>query len=504
MSLSHLIYKENPTKKYKVALLIKDTCFNAVEIQKYYIQPLEEIGVNREDVIVYNLAYTPTNKAPATLIKSYLSNLLRGLKATGTELLLVADSNYFKKLVKETKTEPLYGHILPCKFPGFESFKATLTLNYASLFYDPTQQTKIDRSLICVKDFMTGIIIAPGANIIHSDKYIEGANLKGVLKELQKLQKYPALTCDIETAGLKFYEAKEILLTIAFAWDKHNGIVIDLRMPKDEASLNNAKILLRGFFETYTGNLIYHNANFDVKILIFSLFMNNDESNMSGLLEGLEIMYRNTDCTKLISYLATNSTAGNNLGLKDLAAEFAGNYGHEIYKNILEYNLKDTLCTWYVYDKYYPKMVADQQLSVYETIFKPSMKTITQMELTGLPLNSVKVSEAEDKLKKVLKKHTEVLESLDIVKEFEKVQRLDRLITKQAKLKVKKITIDDIPEEAFNPGSSQQIGHLLHEHLGIPVIDKTPTGAPSVGAKSLEKIRNTLISKFNITDEDLK
>lgn len=111
---------------------------------------------------------------------------------------------------------------------------------------------------------------------------------------------------------------------------------------------------------------MYHNIAFDVYALIYQLFM-TDLLDTEGLLHGMSIMLRNWDCTKLITYLATNSCAGNKLSLKDQAQEYAGNYAQEEINDItriplaelLEYNLVDGLCTWYVYEKHWDTLVND-------------------------------------------------------------------------------------------------------------------------------------------------
>jgi DNA polymerase-1 len=41
-----------------------------------------------------------------------------------------------------------------------------------------------------------------------------------------------------------------------------------------------------------------------------------------GLLQGINTMLTRWECTKLITYLATNSCGGNTLGLKAQAQEF--------------------------------------------------------------------------------------------------------------------------------------------------------------------------------------
>ena len=96
----------------------------------------------------------------------------------------------------------------------------------------------------------------------------------------------------------------------------------------------------------------------------------------------------------LYTYLAKNSTTEVKLDLKSNALEFAGNYGINVkdasalpVEVLLEYNLKDCLATWYVYNKY--KAIVEKQnlLKPYTTIFQPSIKVLLKMMLTGLPLD---------------------------------------------------------------------------------------------------------------------
>ena len=78
---------------------------------------------------------------------------------------------------------------------------------------------------------------------------------------MHSLIKKPALTIDIETTGLHL--GSEIL-SIAFAWDKHNGGAIYMK------HIN--KQLIKEFFVNYKGTMIFHNALFDCKHLIYNLF----------------------------------------------------------------------------------------------------------------------------------------------------------------------------------------------------------------------------------------
>ena len=96
--------------------------------------------------------------------------------------------------------------------------------------------------------------------------------------------------------------------------------------------------------------------------------MNQDITNIKGKLEGLNYLLNKLDDTLIITYLATNSCAGNTLGLKDLAQPFAGDWAVDVsdvtktdLNKLLRYNLIDVLSTRYVKETYYPKMVEESQ-----------------------------------------------------------------------------------------------------------------------------------------------
>jgi len=255
------------------------------------------------------------------------------------------------------------------------------------------------------------------------------------------------------------------------------------------------RIDLRKFFVAYKGRLIFHGGNFDIKILINELFM-SDELDYQSMLWGLHTFFKKVDDTKLIAYLATNTTAGNKLGLKHLAHEFAGNWAKEDIIDItkiplpelLEYNLVDCLSTWYVYDKYKPIMIKDKQAHVYDEVFIPALKVITQMELVGMPIDIVKVMALRNKLKNDINKRQSDLKNNSIIIEFNNTLRFQAMLLANKKLKVKVKPLSDFDSVYFNPNSNQQLAQLLFQHLKYKVIDTTDTGQPSTGAEILKKL----------------
>ena len=518
--MRHHLFAE--ATSYPVALLIKGSSFAKHELVRNYVEPLQNLGVPQQQQIAFTLQYNEAGKAPASYIKEYLSRLLPALDKLGTQLLYVADGTYFKTLTGVTKSEPHHGYVLPCKIKGFEHLKVVLGINYQALIYNPDLQAKLDRSLETVAAVLQGSYQAPGSGIIHSAHYPE--SLDEIRAALAGLHLYPALTIDIEAFSLDFDKAG--IGTIAMAWDQHHGIAFacdyetipphggGAGQPWYGRQVLNAPVraLIKEFLTTYKGRVTWHNATYDVKVIIYNLWM-NDLLDTPGLLDGLHLLCRNMDDSKIIAYLATNSTAGNVLGLKPLAHEFAGNWAQDDIKDIrkipldklLQYNLVDCLSTWFVKTKYTPIMQADNQENLYHTLMLPSLKTIIQIELTGMPMNQAMVAKVKAKLEADRDVHLKVLNDSPTIKVLNLLVQ-DQAWTKdyedrRAKAKnpgkilpKQRVVFDNI---SFNPNSGPQLIKLLYDQMGLPVIDVTDTKLPATGADTLEKlIHHTQVPEY--------
>lgn len=225
---------------------------------------------------------------------------------------------------------------------------------------------------------------------------------------------------------------------------------------------------------------------------------NNTLFNAVGMLEGLEVMTRDIDDTKVIAYLALNTTAELSLGLKDLGHEYAGDYAESDIKNIrlitqeslLKYNLTDCLTTWFVFDKYYPVMLQDSQQHIYETIMKPSIKILIQMELVGMPIDTKRVLEVEQELQVLEAKYLKQLTDSPTVQACQKTMQLIELTAINSKLKTKQHGLDKVADYLFNPNSGNHLIELLYNIMGLPVLDTTATKLPSSSGDTLEKLIN--------------
>lgn len=455
---------------------------------------LDNVPFDPQDVIAYKL-FIDGKKTKVSLQKEYYDELLPILEELGTKYILVTDSEYFKTLTGVKKSEAYLGYVLDNTYPADMAgkFKVLFIPNYRQTFYDPQRtRARIKQSLDALWNHSSNAYEDPGQNLIKFADYPSDVlSIKAWLDKLRQMGK--PLTCDIEAFSLKHHEAG--LGTIGFAWNKHEGISfpVDLLSNKNDARI--VRKALAEFFIMFDQKIIFHNISYDAMVLIYQLYMDH-LIDTAGLLGGLEIMLRNFDDTKLITYLATNSCAGNKLGLKDQAQEFAGNYAVEEIKDItaiplpqlLEYNLVDCLSTWYVYEKHWDTLVRDDQLEVYEELFKPAVIDIIQMQLTGMPLDMDEIKKAKVILEVDRDDSLARLRQHPLVRGFESMLNEEWVEWKNSTLKNKRVTLQDA-NEVFNPNSNPQMIRLFYEICDLPVLDRTDSKQPATGSKTLNKLK---------------
>lgn len=522
MNYTYYTSAEHPT--YRVCILVP-----VVRKEEIYRTYLKDTNLNQNDVMVIGLHYSQTaKKTPMVEMRAFISEeLVPIFEELKVEMIIVADGEYFKAFTKAPKIEANLGYVLDTHFG---SQKVVYVPSTAQIFYDPDKtKAKIQTGIQAAVDFMDGCYKPPGNSIIVRESY--PMTDEGIEDALEQLLNYgQPLTCDIEGFGLKHYTCG--IGSITFCWNQGEGMAfpVDYEPTNPTHPLTSdlsgfygkqvrnepRRALLRRFFERCHSQgirLIYHSINFDVTMLIYQLFMDHI-LDQEGLLYGLKVMLGdsgNWDCTKLITYLATNSCAGNKLGLKDQAQEFAGNYAMdpEAIKDIrkiplpvlLQYNLVDGLSTWFVHDKHKPTMIEDQQLPVYENLFQPAMVDIIQMQLTGMPVNMKTVFKVEKELNTEQDRALVELLSTQVVQKYNYVRLESHTRKMNAEWKTKRLTVDQMAAHAlvheptreaitFNPNSAPQLQELLFEIIGLPVVGHTESGQPSADGDAIKALQN--------------
>ena len=396
------------------------------------------------------------------------------------KVVICANTDMFKTI---TKIHHKGKDGIACDSPLGKTF---IVPNWRAIIYDSNQETRLKFIMERVDEFLnTGMSSILGSNVLQNIKYyLEGDDYSNGFKELYN---HDALTVDIETTSLHHYNG--VILSIAFSWNIHDGIAMQVS--------DNPKIkeLLKEFFLNYKGKKIFHNASFDTMFLIYHCFM-KDLEDWNGMLEGLHCIFNNLEDTKIIAYLALNTCTTTSLSLKDLSHEYTGDYAQSDIddcskipmERLLPYNVTDTCATWYVYDKYKPRMIQDQQEEIYNTLLLPSLKTLVETQLVGFRLNPKKVEDLAANLYTDQYMLQDKLKKNKLISTFEEQLKKELVIEYNNEHKKKKKTVEDFNYWCFNFNSDLQVRKFLYNYLQLPVIDLTKSKQPSTSTETLEKL----------------
>ena len=80
-------------------LLIKEDAINMPELHTYYLNKLSKNGIPKDTVLILPLLYNTPTKIIAKTAKAYLDKLISKIPKSVSKL-IIADSNYFKLLLK--------------------------------------------------------------------------------------------------------------------------------------------------------------------------------------------------------------------------------------------------------------------------------------------------------------------------------------------------------------------------------------------------------------------
>jgi DNA polymerase-1 len=442
----------------------------SVAVNNHYLEPLVKEGVAMGSILILPLLYNTPTKISAKTAKAYLDKLITKIPNSANKL-IIADSSYFKFITKIAKVSDKYGTVVEGSHPGYLHFNCVYVPNYKSLFKQPENKQLIELGIKAIAGTGTAVLIS-------SAEY--GFQHGSDRELLDSLYKYSVLAADIETTGLDL-EAE--IVSIAFAWTKHDGVAIDLSI--------NGIHYLKKFLETYKGKLLFHNGLFDAKILIRSLWMEH-ATDHKGMMKGLQY-FKDFDDTMILAYLAKNATTKVSLRLKEVALEYVGNYAIEIQDiakytkaEILRYNLIDALATFYLWEKYY----AEASSRPYLEIFQPSLYPLIKIMLVGLPMDADRVHEVHQILTAKEKVLNEQIQENTYVRSFNIQLQKDTCVNANAKLKKLVKPIHDFLDIKLNPSSHPQLAKLLFKTLKLPVLDKTKSGAPATGGDVLKDLEN--------------
>lgn len=404
------------------------------------------------------------------------------------DFILFADADWFKIATKQSKAEGMLGIAL--KSPELSPPVFYCPSHTLYRFDQERAVEGLKRALNAISAYWSGSYKEIGADIIHSGN--SPLTIPEISSVLNTLLNEATLTIDIEARGLKFTECG--IWSISFSPDKHTYYSFPVDAIPEQSQ--EVRKLLKEFFLNFKGKKVIHKGNYDVTVLIYVLFMDEDITNIEGKYLGLDTFFNDLEDTLLLTYVATNSCSGNTLGLKDLAQPFAGNWAVDVtdvtkvpLDKLLVYNGIDTLSTFWVYEKYLALVKEEEQEEFYRNFYLPYLKDNINCQLTGMPIDMDEVLKLEKELLDEQSQLDTFLRSTTPIKNAEWVLA-ERVTAKRNKKLKTKVTEPKDNYAPINFGSTAQLGVLLYEVMALPVIELTDGGAPATGKDVLHALKN--------------
>jgi DNA polymerase I len=274
---------------------------------------------------------------------------------------------------------------------------------------------------------------------------------------LAKINAAEITAFDTETTSLDPMTAELVGLSIsvepghaAYIPVAHRGPDTPVQLPRDEVLAK-----LKPWLESADRKKVGQHLKYDEQVL----------ANYGIAMDGVE------HDTLLQSYVLEShrshdmdSLAMRHLGLKtikyeDVAGKGAQQIGFDqvALKEASEYAAEDADITLRLHQTLYPQVAAEQGLEfVYRDIELPTARVLCKMERNGVLIDAAKLQKQSSEI----------------------AVRLVQL-EKEAY---------ELAGGEFNMGSPKQIGQIFFEKLQLPVIKKTPSGAPSTDEEVLQKL----------------
>jgi DNA polymerase-1 len=312
----------------------------------------------------------------------------------------------------------------------------------------------------------------PSAATAPAVKIGEGYELvqdeAALVRWIEAANKTGALAFDIETTSLNVNEAKLVGMSLATQAGKacyvpvgHIGTTGDLlgggaEAPK-QIPLARAIELLKPLLEDAAVLKIGHNIKYDMAV------MARYGVNVAPI-----------DDSMLISYVLEGGAHGH--GMDELSELHLGHstikfgdvagtgkqqvtFDHVSLDKALAYAAEDADVTWRLHETLKPRLIAERLLTIYETIERPLIPVVAQMERDGVKIDAKELQRL----------------SQDFAQRMGEIER----------------EIHSIAGTEFNVGSPKQLGEILFDQLKLPGGKKGKTGAYATGADVLEELTVT-------------
>jgi DNA polymerase-1 len=299
--------------------------------------------------------------------------------------------------------------------------------------------------------------VEPALSVDHERHYDTVQTWEQFDAWFEKINAAELTSFDTETTSLDPMTAQIVGLSLsveagraAYVPLAHRGPDAPVQLPRDEVLAR-----LKPWLESADHKKVGQHLKYDEQVL----------ANYGIEMRGIE------HDTLLQSYVVEShrthdmdSLALRHLGIKtikyeEVAGKGAGQIGFDevALEQAAEYAAEDADITLRLHQALYPQVAAEKALEyVYRDIEVPTSRVLRKMERTGVLIDAEKLR----------------LQSSEIAA---------RLIQLEAEAYV-------LAGGEFNLGSPKQIGQIFFEKLELPIVKKTPSGAPSTDEEVLQKL----------------
>jgi len=250
---------------------------------------------------------------------------------------------------------------------------------------------------------------------------------------------------DTETTSLKYKEMKIEGFSIC---DSKQACYVNL---VDNPDASNLLFHLNALITERTKVLICHNIKFDMKVLKSVGIIVPEEVNLFDTMIAHHLLDENSKH-----------------GLKVLAKEILGEEEIMTYEEarafgadsqeFINYATNDAIWTLRLAAEFIPRLREEELVQLFTKIEMPFQRCLVDMETNGMLIDTELVHKKAEELK------VSIAELDDELRRFAGV------------------------DEKFNFNSSKQLGELLFDKMNLPVIEQTPSGKPSTGKFTIERL----------------
>ena len=275
---------------------------------------------------------------------------------------------------------------------------------------------------------------------------------------IQAIEAAPLFAFDTETTSLNYMQAEIVGVSVAVATDRAAYIPLAHDYPGAPEQLDRDTVLgrLRPLLEDSQRQKVGQNLKYDANVLanygITLRGIAHDSMLQSYVLDA--VGSRHDMDTLALKYLGQKTTH---------FEEVAGKGAKQITFNAVAieqaapYAAEDAAVTLKLHETLWPKLESDACLSkLYRTIELPLVPILSRIERNGARVDRQRLADQSHELS-------------------------ERMATLEQ-------SAHDLAGQSFNLGSPKQLGEILFQKLELPVLKKTPKGAPSTAEEVLAEL----------------